>query len=200
MAITSKPTGIHYAIVICLLTSIVCGLGWIQARRESDRSQEWNRHLTAEISQLQLDAAAAQKKAAECEAEKEKRIQEMNRRITSLIVIPHGPKHNIEDQAGRAAPGGAYVRWVDPIGKKVWISVGEDDGVDLRTAFDVHSKPQSRLDATKPGEVTAERTKGTIEITRVVEKKLSEARILKEDADDPIRKGDPIARVRSGVQ
>jgi len=31
MAASSKPTGVHYALVVFVLISIICGLGWLLA-------------------------------------------------------------------------------------------------------------------------------------------------------------------------
>jgi hypothetical protein len=89
---------------------------------------------------------------------------------------------------------GSLVRWVDPVAKKVWIGLGEADGVQPRTIYRVHKKPQAQR---RPGEPQADRAnewiKGTIEVTRVLEENLCEARIVDEDVANPIAKGDPIA-------
>jgi hypothetical protein len=91
-------------------------------------------------------------------------------------------------------PEGSLVRWVDAADKKVWIGLGEADGVQPRTIYRVHKKPQAQR---RPGEPQADRAnawiKGTIEVTRVLEENLSEARIVEEDVGNPIAKGDPIA-------
>jgi hypothetical protein len=91
-------------------------------------------------------------------------------------------------------PEGSLVRWVDPVGKKVWIGLGEADGVQPRTIYGVSKKPRAQGD---PGEPQADRVdaviKGTIEVTRVLEESLSEARIVDEDVGNPIAKGDPVA-------
>ena len=54
MASSSKPTGVHYALVVFVLISIVCGLGWLLAYKGSNS-----------ISDLKRDLAAANSKATE---------------------------------------------------------------------------------------------------------------------------------------
>jgi hypothetical protein len=100
--------------------------------------------------------------------------------------------------AARVSPiGNVVVRWVDPLNKKVWIGVGEADGLQPRMLYGVRMKLQAEPDAGSPDRALGEeRIKGTIEITRVLEEHLSEARILDEMVDSPISKGDLIIPVR----
>src|SRR5258707_7870915 len=52
MASSSKPTGVHYALITFVLISIVCGLGWLLAYKGSNS-----------ISDMRRDLADAKKKA-----------------------------------------------------------------------------------------------------------------------------------------
>jgi hypothetical protein len=87
---------------------------------------------------------------------------------------------------------GGFIRWVDPVGKKVWIGLGGDDGVKPGTTYHVWTKAKAPREAGKPQAGGADKVKGTIEVTRILEGNLSEARILDELADHPVAKGDPI--------
>jgi hypothetical protein len=91
-------------------------------------------------------------------------------------------------------PEDSLIRWVNSATKVVWISVGEADDVQPRTNYRVLKKPLAKRDPGEPQpDHPGERFKGTIEVTRVIELNLSEARILDEDAGNPIAKGDRIA-------
>jgi hypothetical protein len=85
------------------------------------------------------------------------------------------------------------IRWIDPVSRKVWISLGEADGVKPRTTFNVYKKVHSGVGRGTVGpDFTDEGIKGSIEVTRVTEAHLSEGRIVNEDIRNPIAKGDPI--------
>jgi hypothetical protein len=89
---------------------------------------------------------------------------------------------------------GSLIRWVDPVARKVWISRGEADGIQPRQIYRVSTKPQARRDPGVPpaGRADEKTFKGWIQITRVLEENLAEARIIEDDADRPIAKGDSI--------
>src|SRR4029077_13648607 len=48
MASTSKPTGVHYALVVFVLISIVCGLGWLLAYKGANSISELERRAMDE--------------------------------------------------------------------------------------------------------------------------------------------------------
>src|SRR5262249_27614278 len=47
MAASSKPTGVHYALVVFVLISIICGLGWLLAYKGSNSIGDMRRELDA---------------------------------------------------------------------------------------------------------------------------------------------------------
>lgn len=105
------------------------------------------------------------------------------------------------NEAARWSIDGSVVRFVDPVFKKVWIGLGEADGLKPRTIFVVRKKLRVEHDPGELGdEFGDEGIKGTIEILRVLEKNLSEATVLEETIDDPIAKGDPIVPQRQTAQ
>lgn len=79
------------------------------------------------------------------------------------------------------------VRWVDNTAGMVWVNLGSDDGLKVKTTFSVYKKDHHGV-----GSRGAEDIKGQIEITRIMSGHSSEARILNDELYDPIAKGDPI--------
>ena len=81
------------------------------------------------------------------------------------------------------APDGR-VSWVNHANSVVWINLGLADGVRRQTTFSVINRDETRLQDAQP--------KGSIEIVRVIDRHLSEARITDETLNDPILPGDLI--------
>jgi hypothetical protein len=78
------------------------------------------------------------------------------------------------------------VRWIDNTAGLVWINLGSQDRLRLRTTFSVYRKAHHGVAR------GAEDIKGQIEVTRIIDSHTSEARILNDDIYDPISKGDPV--------
>ena len=68
MAASSKPTGVHYALVVFVLISIVCGLGWLLAYKGANS-----------LSDLRREADAAKEKAATAEKTYTQKYDELKR-------------------------------------------------------------------------------------------------------------------------
>jgi hypothetical protein len=75
------------------------------------------------------------------------------------------------------------IRFVSAENRAVWINLGSADGLRRQVSFSVYA-PQ--------GKGLRSPAKGKIEVTRVLTGRLSEARIVEEQADDPILQGDKI--------
>lgn len=78
------------------------------------------------------------------------------------------------------------VRWIDNTAGLVWINLGSQDRLRLRTTFSVYRKAHQGVAR------GAEDIKGQIEVTRIIDNHTAEARILDDDIYDPISKGDPV--------
>ena len=78
------------------------------------------------------------------------------------------------------------VRWVDSTAGLVWINVGSQDRLRLRTTFSVYRKAHHGVAR------GAEDIKGQIEVTRIIDNHTAEARILDHDIYDPISRNDPV--------
>jgi hypothetical protein len=80
------------------------------------------------------------------------------------------------------------VSWVDNSAGLVWVNIGAQDGLKIRTTFSVYKKSHHGVGHG----ADAEDIKGQLEITRIIGANTAEARILGDDIYDPIAKGDPI--------
>jgi hypothetical protein len=80
------------------------------------------------------------------------------------------------------------VRWVDNSAGLVWVNIGAQDGLRIRTTFSVYKKSHHGVGHG----ADAEDIKGQLEITRIIDANTAEARVLDDDIYDPIAKGDPI--------
>lgn len=195
MPASAKPMSVHFALSLCVLASLVMGLAWLDAGNERNRAARLNRELTSEIAALKNALAAEQHENDEYRAAIENKIRALEQRIADLNGINDKVKAELDEKAlngGFEVPDG-IIRWVDRTGSKVWIDLGQADGLKARTTFNVYKKIPSRFGREKaPIAVSGEEIKGTIEVTRVLEAHLSEARILTEDIRNRIAKGDPV--------
>ncbi len=76
------------------------------------------------------------------------------------------------------------VTWVDQNSQMVWINLGSADGLRRQMTFSVYDRRHTGVESAP--------IKGRIEVTRVMESRLAEARILEDDLSDPIMQGDII--------
>jgi hypothetical protein len=76
------------------------------------------------------------------------------------------------------------VTWVNQKGRVVWLALGSDDMLKRQTSFSVFG-----IDDDKPLD---SQMKGKVEVTRILDRHLSEARILEDDLSNPIMPGDNI--------
>src|SRR5580704_10844552 len=72
MAASSKPTGVHYALVVFVLISIVCGLGWLLAYKGANSISELEHKTKDAETKYKTAAALVDEKYGEL-----KRIKEM---------------------------------------------------------------------------------------------------------------------------
>jgi len=78
------------------------------------------------------------------------------------------------------------IRRVDNSSKTVWLNIGSADRVQPRTTFSVYAKDNSGIGRGQ------EDIKGKIEVTRVIDAHMSEAKILEEDLYRPMAANDQI--------
>ena len=107
----------------------------------------------------------------------------INQRLTSEIA-------NIRGQGFEVADG--EIRRIDQVSRTVWINVGAKDGLRKRTTFSVYQKNNAGIGRPGANGGRSEDIKGSIEVTRIIDNDLAEARILDDDSSNPISPGDPI--------
>ncbi len=166
-----------------------------KSKIDADNSHsEESKKKDEEIADLRKTKDSIQQKADEDNEAAQKKIKELDARIANLTVRNNQLTGELDmrTRVSFERPNGV-IRWLDPVGRKVWVSLGEADGLKPRTTFSVYKKQNSGVGrGTAKGEIGGEDIKGAIEITRVLEANLSEGRILSEDLYSPIAKGDPI--------
>jgi hypothetical protein len=188
MALSFRPRGVHVALIVSITASIVCGIGWFRTARESRILAQRQQALAAEFAETNETLSASRRDADRIQAEMETKLRELDSRIAGLAETRSEPP----EAAGPFAVPHGEIRWVDHVGQRVWISLGEADGLKPRTTFSVYSKENSREnDGKHEVSIGESERKGSLEVTRVLEAHLSEARIINEDLKKRIAKGDP---------
>jgi hypothetical protein len=87
MPLFTRPTRFHYVRAICVLVSILCGLGWLRAHQQKQAVNNLNRDLAARIHEIEKAAAASRQEADEYRKSAEARIDELAGRVTDLKQI-----------------------------------------------------------------------------------------------------------------
>jgi hypothetical protein len=109
------------------------------------------------------------------------KMAQLNRQVDNLRVkLKNATRVSFERADG-------LVRWVDNTAGMVWVNLGSDDGLRIKTTFSVYKKDHHGV-----GRRGAEDIKGQIEVTRILDGHSAEARILNDSLYDPVAKGDPI--------
>ena len=137
-------------------------------------------------------------------ADERKRGAQRQADITSLentVSVQETRILDLIDQPFEVADG--RVTWVSQSAKTVWINLGMADGLRRQTTFSVYdieamnvapSRNPDDEDEEEEGRAArmADSAKGKLEITRVIDQHLAEARIVDDDPADPILPGDQV--------
>lgn len=124
----------------------------------------------------------------ELEQEKEAREKDRQRNqgeINKLVLINEkirGELDDIKQETFEVADG--RIRRVDNVARMVWIDIGDADFLKPRMTFSVYSK-----DTPGVARTTAD-IKGKIEVTRIIDAHLAEAKIVEEDLYRPMAPND----------
>lgn len=136
--------------------------------------------MTGEMNQLQV----------ELEQEKdgrEKERKQLTDKIGNLVLINqklYEELQTIKKETFDVADG--YIRRVDNVSRVVWLNIGDADFLKPRMTFSVYGKETAGI-----GRTTAD-IKGKIEVTRIIDAHLSEAKIIDEDLFRPMSPGDAV--------
>lgn len=149
-------------------------------KEQLDARQRQIEDLRRSLSDLQVEFDEA---TATWTSERKKYVADMGQLEDQVDILRDKLKDATRVSFER--PDG-LVRWVDNTAGIVWLNLGSQDGLRIRTTFSVYTKAHQGVAR------GAEDIKGQIEVTRILDSHTAEARIIADDIYDPIAKGDPI--------
>jgi hypothetical protein len=148
----------------------------------------------SDIAELRKAIAQTQQEYDEYKESAEKLNKQLSQRVASLLSINNKLTAELDEinrQSFDEADGS--IVWVDVSARRVWINLGEVDGLRPRTSFSVYRKDHSGVGrGSRPHAAGPDDIKGSIEVMRIMGPHQAEARILGDDIYNPIGKGDPI--------
>ena len=151
-----------------------------------DRDEKVNAKIQ-EISTIKSKLNAAVDELAQEKESREKERKALNSTISSLnnrIEFLKDKIDNLEKLSFEAADG--VIRRVEHNSNTVWINLGDADYLKPRMTFSVYAKENLGVGR------GAEDIKGKIEVTRILEPHMAEARVVEEDLYRPMVSGDLI--------
>lgn len=136
---------------------------------------------TATLEKEKSDALTAkndlakekQKEVTDLQAEKAQLARTMEGYIAQIKTLSQTDTFDLPD---------GHIRWVNQRTRVVWIDLGIADGLRRQTTFSIYDQ-----DASNFGKATK---KASVEVTKLIEPHLAEARILEDDLSNPILPGD----------
>lgn len=136
--------------------------------------------LRAQYNQSQVEL----EQEKEARAKERKQLQDENQRLVAINDKLREELDEIKSESFDVADG--VITTVDNVSRLVWINLGDLDFLKPRMTFSVYSKDNPGV-----GRNAAD-IKGKIEVTRVLNAHLSEAKMIEEDPFRPIAPGDLI--------
>jgi hypothetical protein len=149
----------------------------------------------ADVADLRQRVESTQRELDEFRASSETTIKQLNQRVQNLLAYNRKVSDELEQTTRTSFEiADGHIVWVDPNTRRVYIDVGESDGLRPRTTFSVYRRVNAGVGRGSPPNSTGpEDIKGAIEVTRILGSHEAEARIVDESRlDRPIGKGDPI--------
>ncbi len=154
------------------------------AAAERAKFDKQRQEMIAEQNKLSEQLAAQRQEVDKARSElstAEKKQSEQLAKLDHDIAIL---RSNQLDPDPFAQPADGLIRWVNQKDKKVWINIGEADHLRPQVTFNVYSGDES--DALKA------KSKGSIEVTKILSPHMAEARITKDIPTRPLMEGDKI--------
>jgi len=137
-------------------------------------------NLRAQYNQSQVEL----EQEKEARSKERKQLQDENLRLTLINDKLREELDDIKKESFEVGDG--IIARVENAAKLVWINIGDADFLKPRMTFSVYSK-----DTPGVGRTTAD-VKGKVEVTRVLDAHLSEAKMIEEDPFRPMAPGDII--------
>jgi hypothetical protein len=133
--------------------------------------------------QSRLDAALQQAKADADKAGKDKAVLETSlAKLQQLVEAQAAKLAGMNPESTETADG--KITWVNQGSRVAYVNIGLADGLRRQTTFSVYNKDQTAFNTARP--------KGSVEITRIIDGHLSEARIVSDNAANPLMPGDVV--------
>lgn len=153
---------------------------------------------TKEAADYQAKIGAATKLVSVREATIKERESELKGK-DNTISIQKDTITELRDEPFESPDG--RIAWVNQANRTVWINLGMADGLRRQTTFSVYDHDAMNVD---PGTVSkagdseevsrrkVDERKGMVEVTRIIDQHLAEARIVDDYSADPILPGDQV--------
>jgi hypothetical protein len=147
-----------------------------QAKDDADKAQ---------IERVQEQLRTLRDEARKCEV----RVVKLNDFLSWGSHINVSRVGNFDLRAPVKPVARGVVQWIAPERQVVWIGLGAADGIKSRMKFQVFEKGTGEKRDPPPA------VKGKIEVSRIIDRHTSEARILEEQPNIALKKGDEIVLV-----
>lgn len=138
-----------------------------------------NSQTRTKLSEAEAKAQADAEKAARAIATVDTQLKKAEQQVDILQTQVAGTRvsNGFESADGK-------VTWVGQGSRLVWVNLGSADGLRRQITFSVVDRSAS--------DVTKAKSKGSIEVTKILDSHLAEARIVSDDLGDPILSGDQV--------
>lgn len=107
MPFSTRLTRVHYVLAICVVVSILCGLGWLQAHQQKQAVEDLKRDFAARIREIEKAAWASRQEVDDYRKSTESRIDELAGRVADLKQINEKLTVELHNQL-RAGRGEAF--------------------------------------------------------------------------------------------
>jgi hypothetical protein len=144
---------------------------------DRDEFKNLSGKLSKDIEKNRREGEDANKKLVEENQALAHQVEKLAQKLKDALGVLHDKEQYADTPRGK-------ITWVDQRGRIVWLNVGTADGLRRQITFKVLAADETNLVDGKK--------KGSIEVTRLLDQHLSEARILDDDLSDPIMPGDQI--------
>lgn len=151
---------------------------------ERTKFEEQYASINAENDKIADELKQMQKKHDDEVAKMQKEKTDQDTSVVKLERSIEKYKEQLPGVDPFAQPADGQITWVDQAHRTVWLNLGSADGLRPQTTFSVATEG---LDDAQKAE-----KKGTIEVTRVTDAHLSEARITSDEDINPLLPGDRV--------
>ncbi len=154
-------------------------------RKTRDEFATERNRLTQEMGQSAQQVEQLRTAMTELETKSQQEVDTLQKQVKNKDLIIEQRQEQLTEvtQTSFEVPDGK-ITWVNPKTGMVYINLGRADGLRRQVTFSVYGTDVNNL--------VREETKGSIEVTRVIDDHLSEARTTEDDPKQPILPGDVI--------